>query len=304
MNNDHDDAPDSQASRHPDWVRARMPGVGDFAQTRSVVERHHLATVCQEAKCPNLSECFAHSTATFMILGSRCTRRCAFCGVAKATVHGIAPDSSEPERLAQAVLELGLKYVVLTSVTRDDLPDGGAGHFARCAEAIKAAKPQVGIEVLIPDFGGDGRLLAQVVDSPIDVLNHNLETVPRLYARIRPKAGYWRSLVLLERAAQMRKGLRTKCGLMLGLGETQDEVLDVLCDLREAGCSILTLGQYLQPTKAQVAVARYLPPQEFAEWKTCGLRLGFDYVEAGPLVRSSYHAWRHVEGLGGAAGGD
>jgi lipoic acid synthetase len=261
-------------------------------ETRAVVRELDLHTVCEEARCPNVGECWAHHTATFMLLGDTCTRNCGFCAV----THGrpAAPDPEEPARVAEAVARLGLRHVVVTSVNRDDLPDGGAAHFAATARAICTRLPECRIEVLIPDFQGDASALAGVVDSPIAILNHNTETVPRLYKRVRPGAQYRRSLDLLAAAKRRRGGLRTKSGLMLGLGETRAELMDVLRDLRAADCDILTLGQYLRPSPAELPVERYLPPAEFEEIGAAARALGFAYVEAGPLVRSSYHAWRHA----------
>jgi lipoyl synthase len=281
--------------RHPDWIRARMPGTVPFADTNAILRKQGLVTVCEEAKCPNIGDCYSHSTATFMILGNVCTRRCTFCAVTQANPHAQPPDATEPERLAQASLELGLEHIVITSVARDDLPDQGANHFAECAYAIKRLKPDSKVEFLIPDFRGSVEALATVVQSPVDVLNHNTETVPRLYATVRRGARYKRTIDLLAKVKELRPNLLTKSGLMLGLGETLDEVYDVLCDLRKSQCDILTLGQYLQPTPDQHPVVRYLTPREFSAWKDAALELGFRHVESGPLVRSSYHAWEHVQ---------
>ena len=295
---DHGTEPDPATERrHPVWVRARMPGRAHFDETNAVLRRHGLHTVCEEAECPNIGECYGHHTATFMILGNMCTRGCTFCAVTQTNPRALPPDATEPERLARAALELGLTHIVITSVTRDDLPDQGSLHFAECARAIKAVRPDARVEVLIPDFRGRADLLANVVRSPIDILNHNTETVPRLYRTVRRGARYWRTMVLLERSKELRPELRTKSGLMLGLGETADEIRAVLCDLREAGCDIVTLGQYLQPTGEQLAVQRYLPPEEFDEWLRFAEGLGFLHVESGPLVRSSYHAWKHTADL-------
>jgi len=286
--------PNLTQSRHPSWIRAKMTWTEKFSETNAVLRSHGLVTVCEEAKCPNIGDCYSHHTATFMILGSVCTRRCSFCAVTQANPEAKPPDETEPERLAQAALELGLNHIVITSVSRDDLPDQGAAHFAACVQAIKRRKPDAAVEVLIPDFRGEEGPLRTVVESPIAVLNHNTETVPRLYARVRRGARYRRTLELLRRAKEMKPKLPTKSGLMLGLGETADEVLDVLMDLRAANVDILTLGQYLQPSGDQLPVERYLKPQEFDLWKVDALALGFRHVESGPLVRSSYHAWEHV----------
>ncbi len=280
--------------RHPEWIKARMTWTDSFTDTNSVLRKHGLVTVCEEAKCPNIGDCYSHSTATFMILGDTCTRRCTFCAVTQANPKALPPDVTEPARLAKAALELGLDHIVITSVARDDLPDQGSGHFASCVNAIKKLRKESQIEVLIPDFRGHAAPLRTVMDSEIAVLNHNIETVPRLYSRVRRGARYWRSVMLLARAKQMRPDVPVKTGLMLGLGETEDEVLDVLFDLREAGVNVLTLGQYLRPSGDQLPVERYIKPEEFAMWKKDALAMGFDHVESGPLVRSSYHAWEHV----------
>ncbi|MBI3768900.1 MAG: lipoyl synthase [Deltaproteobacteria bacterium] len=279
------------ARKHPEWIRVRAPTGPAVARTRAIVRDLRLHTVCEEAQCPNLGECWAHDTATFMLLGDTCTRNCGFCAVR----HGrpLAVDADEPMRVADAVARLGLRHVVVTSVNRDDLPDGGAEHFAETARQVRARVPGCAVELLIPDFQGDSDALATVVRAPVDVLNHNTETVPRLYKRVRPGAAYERSLGLLAAAKRQRPALRTKSGLMLGLGEERDELRAVLRDLRAAGCDVLTLGQYLRPSAAELAVVRYLPPEEFVELGEEARAMGFAYVESGPLVRSSYHAWRH-----------
>lgn len=284
--------------RHPSWIRARMPGLADYHYTQEVLRSANLHTVCEEAQCPNRSECYAHRTATFMILGNVCTRRCAFCAVPQA-IPAAPPDPDEPTRLAEAVVRLGLRHVVITSVDRDDLDDQGASHFVRCVEAIVERQPETRVELLIPDFRGDERALRTVLSAPIAVLGHNVETVPRLYPLVRRGSKYQRSVLLLARAKELRADVLTKTGLMLGLGEEAHEVEAVLADLRDAAVDILTLGQYLQPTPRQHPVARYLSPREFDEWRDYASRLGFGWVEAGPLVRSSYHAWQQVEHLKG-----
>ena len=278
--------------RHPEWIKVRAPGGEGFAATKRVVQELDLHTVCEEAHCPNVAECWGHRTATFMLLGDVCTRNCGYCAVG----HGrpVAVDPHEPMRVAEGVARLGLKHVVVTSVDRDDLPDGGAGHFAATAQAIKERAASCAVEVLTPDFKGSLSALAQVVDSPIDVFNHNTETVPRLYRRARPGGQYARALALLREAKRRRSTLPTKTGLMLGLGEEREELLEVFRDLAAVGCDILTLGQYLQPTRAHLPVERYVPPAEFQELRAVALETGFRHVEAGPLVRSSYHAWEHV----------
>ena len=280
------------ARRHPPWLKVRAPGGPGFAETMATVRELGLHTVCQEARCPNIGECWGHRTATFMLLGDTCTRNCGFCAV----THGrpLAVDPAEPLRVASAVARLGLRHVVVTSVNRDDLADGGAAHFAATAGAIKRLLPGCRVEVLVPDFQGNLASVAEVVASPIDVFNHNLETVPRLYRRVRAGARYARSLAVLEAARRAREGLLTKTGLMLGLGETQEELASVFRDLRSIGCDILTLGQYLRPSGEHLPVERYLPPEEFVALGAEALALGFRHVEAGPLVRSSYHAWSHV----------
>jgi len=253
---------------------------------QALIAAGRLHTVCQEARCPNLWECYARNTATFLILGDRCTRDCRFCAVG----HGAPapPDPGEPDRVARAAAEMGLAYVVLTSVTRDDLADGGAAHFAATIAAVRRRLPRARVEVLIPDFQGNLEALAAVIAAGPDVINHNVETVPRLYPRVRPQADYRRSLQLLARVAA--SGIPAKSGLMLGLGEDEGEVCTVLEDLRAAGCRILTLGQYLQPTPAHLPVVSWVTPEGFEAWRRRALALGFDEVAAAPLVRSSYHA--------------
>jgi lipoic acid synthetase len=255
-----------------------------------------LHSVCQEAHCPNIGECFSHRTATFMLMGDVCTRNCPYCAV----IHGRTRplDADEPRRIAEAVAKLGLQHVVVTSVNRDDLVDGGAAHFAATARAIKSALPSTRVEVLVPDFQGSFESVDTVVQSPIDVYNHNIETVPSLYRTARPGGQYDRSLAVLRHAKRsgraIDKTMQTKAGVMLGLGEATAELMGVLRDLREVECDIVTLGQYLRPSSEHLPVARYVTPDEFAELKIEALKLGFRHVESGPLVRSSYHAWEHV----------
>jgi lipoyl synthase len=280
------------ARRHPPWLKVRAPGGPGWLETRAAVSELRLHTVCEEARCPNVGECWAHRTATFMLLGDTCTRNCGFCAVTHGRPLTVDPD--EPRRVASAVARLGLRHVVVTSVNRDDLPDGGAAHFAQTVRALKEAIPECRVEVLVPDFKGREESVDEVVDAPIDVFNHNLETVPRLYARVRAGARYDRSLAVLGRARHRRPELITKTGLMLGLGEQEPELTSVFGDLRAVGCDILTLGQYLRPSVAHLAVERYVPPEEFDALRDRALALGFRHVEAGPLVRSSYHAWSHV----------
>lgn len=281
--------------RLPNWIRVKPPGGSGYLKTRAILEKLSLHTVCQEARCPNIGDCFDHHTATFMILGDTCTRTCGFCHVGKGKPGAV--DLEEPERLARAVLELGMKHVVITSVDRDDLRDGGSGHFSKVVHRIREVSPEVKIEVLTPDFRGDKEALRQVVSSPISVFNHNLETVPRLYRQARRGSIYARSLSVLEWAKEMNPQIYTKSGLMLGLGETTLELFSVLQDLRKVGCDILTLGQYLRPSLKQLPVARYVSPEEFNILGKEAKALGFKHVESGPLVRSSYHAWKHSEAV-------
>ena len=288
--------------RHPPWLKVRAPGGPGYAETMATVRELGLHTVCQEARCPNIGECWGHRTATFMLLGDTCTRNCGFCAVA----HGrpLRVDAGEPVRVARAVARLGLQHVVVTSVNRDDLPDGGAAHFAATVRAIKECLPSCRVEVLVPDFQGDSLSVATVVGSPIDVFNHNLETVPRLYRRVRAGARYERSLAVLREARAGGKGILTKTGLMLGLGEAEDELVSVFSDLRGIDCDVLTLGQYLRPSAEHLPIERYVAPEEFARLRERALALGFRHVEAGPLVRSSYHAKRQVEAACSAPGAD
>ncbi len=272
----------------PPWLRRKLPTDPNYGKTNALLHEGRLHTVCQEAKCPNQWECFSHKTATFLIMGSRCTRNCRFCAVAQGP-EGL-PDRDEPVRVAEAAKSMGLRYVVVTSVTRDDLPDGGAGCFAETIREIHTQIPATLVEVLIPDFQGDQAALEAVLDARPDVLNHNLETVPRLYQTVRPEAIYERSLELLRRAKAYAPDIPTKSGLMLGLGETPEEITHTLHDLFAAGCRILTLGQYLQPSKNHLPVHRYVPPEEFDQWRDQALRIGFGEVSSGPFVRSSYRA--------------
>jgi lipoic acid synthetase len=282
--------------RHPDWIKVRAPVSPEYFRTKSILAELKLHSVCQEACCPNISECFSHRTATFMLMGDVCTRNCPYCAV----THGRARplDADEPHRVADATAKLGLQHVVVTSVNRDDLPDGGAAHFAATARAIKSMLPSTRIEVLVPDFQGSFASVDTVVASPIDIYNHNIETVPRLYRTARPGGRYQQSLAVLQHAKQTARAsakvMQTKAGIMVGLGEGNDELLAVIRDLRKVECDILTLGQYLRPSSKHLPVVRYVMPTEFAELKIEALRLGFRHVESGPLVRSSYHAWEHV----------
>lgn len=272
--------------RHPHWLKVSLPAGQNFHEIRTLIKQHHLHTVCQSARCPNIGECWNSRTATFMILGDVCTRNCRFCAVNSGIPSEI--DCNEPYRVANAVKTLTLKYAVITSVTRDDLSDGGATIFAKTVEQIHLQVEGCKVEVLIPDFQGDKSALDIVISAQPEVVNHNLETVPRLYHRVRPQAYYDRSLRLLNRAKQA--GIPTKTGLMLGLGETIKEVEQVMADLRAINCDILTLGQYLQPSFSHLPVSRYVSPQEFNILKQQGIKMGFQFIESGPLVRSSYHA--------------
>ena len=274
--------------RKPPWLKRRLPHGSEFESLRGLIDEGELHTVCQEAQCPNIWECFSRQTATFLIMGSECTRKCRFCAVSSEPVQPLDP--GEPKRVAQAAVRMGLKYIVITSVTRDDLPDGGAGHFAATIGEIHRSLPDARIEVLIPDFKGNPAALKSVIDAGINVLNHNIETVPRLYPTVRPQADYRQSLTVLERAREIRPDLATKSGLMLGLGETADEVRQVLKDLNDCGCQFLTLGQYLQPSTRHLPVERYIPPEEFDDWRSEAVEMGFKGVASGPFVRSSYHA--------------
>jgi lipoyl synthase len=282
--------------KHPDWIKVRAPVSPEYFRTRAILGELKLHSVCQEACCPNIGECFSHHTATFMLMGDVCTRNCPYCAVAHGKVRPLDPD--EPRRIAEAVARLGLQHVVVTSVDRDDLPDGGAAHFAATARAIKQELPATRVEVLVPDFQGSLASVETVVASPVDIYNHNVETVPSLYRKARPGGQYRRSLEVLwhakDRARSLKRNLLTKTGVMLGLGERRDELLEVMRDLREIECDILTLGQYLRPSKEHLPVERYVTPQEFSDLKRTGMELGFRHVESGPLVRSSYHAWEHV----------
>ncbi len=281
--------------RKPPWLRVRLGQGGEVQRIKSILRQHKLATVCEEAACPNLGECFGGGTATFMIMGDICTRRCPFCDVGHGKPRPL--DIDEPDNLARAIAEMGLRYVVITSVDRDDLRDGGAAHFADCISATRGACPEIKIEILVPDFRGRMEPALDILGAtPPDVFNHNLETVPRLYRQVRPGANYQWSLRLLQAYKKCQPGVPTKSGLMVGLGETKDELLTTLDDLRAHGVDMLTLGQYLQPSKNHLAVQRYVHPDEFAEYREFAYSIGFDHVASGPLVRSSYHADRQAKG--------
>jgi lipoic acid synthetase len=286
----------SEMLRKPEWLKIKLPRSTDkIEQVKSAMRKHGLHSVCEEAACPNLSECFTHGTATFMILGAICTRRCPFCDVA----HGrpLPPSAEEPEKLALTIKDMGLKYVVVTSVDRDDLRDGGAQHFADCITAIRRESPNIKVEVLVPDFRGRmDTALAILTQTPPDVFNHNLETIPRLYKLARPGADYKWSLELLRRYKAAHPEVSTKSGLMVGLGETTEELIEVLKDLRAHNVDMLTVGQYLQPSKHHLPVQRYVSPAEFDEIKRIAYELGFKHAACGPFVRSSYHADRQAAG--------
>ncbi len=289
-----------QIAPKPPWLKIRLNTGGEYQQIKHLVNDLSLHTVCQEAKCPNIFECWSSGTATFMIAGDVCTRRCGFCAVSKGAP--VVLDTEEPWHVAEAVKKMNVKHAVITAVNRDDMPDGGAIHFAQTIQAVRATNPNTKVEVLIPDFQGNEAALIAVLDAQPDVLNHNTETVPRLYRRVRPQAKYreW-TLTLLERAAKRRdeegRGMLTKSGVMLGLGETDEEIIETMRDLRATDCDILTLGQYLQPAPKRLRVEKYYTPEEFAKFKEIGLEMGFRYVESGPLVRSSYHAHEHTSGV-------
>ena len=272
----------------PPWLKRRLPAVGQSGLVMKALKSRALHTVCEEAHCPNQMECYGEGTATFLLLGPACTRSCAFCAVDKSRVHPV--DENEPTHIAEAVAQMSLRYCVLTMVTRDDLPDGGAGHVARTLNAIREQNPGVILEALISDLNGDWDALGTVLAARPDVLNHNLETVPRLYGTVRPQADYGRSLALIARAANLRPPLVIKSGLMLGLGEKREELLAVMDDLLESGCQLLTLGQYLAPSKKHHPIVRYVPPDEFEDYETEGLARGFQGIASAPLVRSSYQA--------------
>lgn len=288
--------------RKPEWLRMKRRGGDEFNELKRLLRSASLSTVCESANCPNRAECFSSGTATFLLMGEICTRHCTFCNIPGGRVKALDPD--EPRRVAEAVAAMGLKFSVVTSVNRDDLPDGGAAHFASTIRHIKRLNPEGGIEVLIPDFMGSPLDLETILDARPEVLNHNLETVPRLYGAMRPQANYHRSLQVLRRTRQWvdARGwdMKVKTGIMLGVGETREEVIDLMRDAVEHGTQILTIGQYLQPSKKHHPVIRYVEPSEFDELGVIGRELGLDWVESGPLVRSSYHAREQSETLNGA----
>ncbi len=282
------------AHPRPDWLKVRFFGGPNYQDLKRLMRTLGLHTVCESARCPNMGECWEHRTATFMILGNICTRACGFCAVPSGKPIG-PPEEDEPDRVAEAVEKMGLRYAVVTSVNRDDQPDGGAEIFARTIQEIRRRVPDCRVEVLIPDFRGEWSALETVLNARPDVLNHNMETVPRLYREVRKGAVYERSLELLRRAKEFSAEVPTKTGMMLGLGETRDEVIAAMADLAEQHVNILTLGQYMQPTREHLPIVRYVRPDEFAEYKLLGEQMGFRHVESGPLVRSSYHAFEQSE---------
>lgn len=287
MNSDNTKPTESPGiPRRPAWLKAKLPGGQSYTHLRSIIDTYKLHTVCEEARCPNMGECWNAGTATFMILGDVCTRSCTFCAV--KTGRPTMLDTDEPRRVAETIKLMGIKHAVITSVNRDELSDGGAKIFAETIRSARELVPALRIEVLIPDFQGDEDALNIVLEAKPDILNHNVETIPRLYPTVRPQAKYKRSLQLLERAK--RRGAVTKSGVMVGLGEEFHEIVNVMKDLRITGCDIITIGQYLQPSKEHHPIIRFVPPEEFLRFRETGYELGFSHVESGPLVRSSYHA--------------
>jgi lipoic acid synthetase len=278
--------------RHPDWIKVKAPGNPNYLRLKKLMREKNLHTVCEEARCPNIGECWGNKTATFLILGDTCTRGCRFCAIDKG--KPLALDPEEPRNVGLTVKDLGLDHIVVTSVNRDDLPDGGANHFAKTVFWIKNLNPGIRVELLIPDFEGNLDALKTVVSSGIEILNHNIETVPRLYGKVRPGHTYDCSVNILKTAKGMQPTVLTKTGMMLGVGESKEEVMTTLRELKESNVDIVTLGQYLQPSPKLMKVERYLHPDEFKELKAEADKLGFRHVESGPLVRSSYHAWSHV----------
>jgi len=281
--------------RKPDWLRVRMGNNAEVKRIKEKLRQHKLASVCEEASCPNLGECFSHGTATFMIMGDICTRRCPFCDVAHGRPNALSAD--EPRELAEAITDMGLKYVVITSVDRDDLRDGGAQHFADCIRETRQRSTTIQIETLVPDFRGRMDIALEILtQTPPDVFNHNMETVPRLYKQVRPGADYAWSLELLRRFKEARPEIRTKSGLMVGCGETNEEIIEVMRDMRAHNIDMITIGQYLQPSRDHLPVDRFVTPDEFKEFETIAKELGFSHVASGPLVRSSYHADLQAKG--------
>lgn len=283
----------TELGKRPDWLKVRLPIGENYSDVKNLMRRQKLNTVCEEAKCPNISECWNHRTATFMILGDTCTRSCGFCNIKVGIPNEL--DIEEPKRVVQSVVELNLRHVVITSVNRDELKDGGSTIFKECVRLIREQKPDCTVEILIPDFKGDEDSFKIIMQNPPDILNHNMETVPRLYHAVRPQAKYERSLELIKWFKT--KGLKTKSGIMVGIGEKTEEVIELMKDLVAHGCDILTIGQYLQPTKEHLPVQRFVNPDEFMFYKEEGLKIGFKIVESSPLVRSSYHADEHARAI-------
>ncbi|MEJ5262132.1 MAG: lipoyl synthase [Ignavibacterium sp.] len=279
--------------KRPEWLKVKLPTGENYTDVKNLMRRQKLNTVCEEARCPNIAECWNHRSATFMILGDTCTRSCGFCNVKLGIPNEL--DINEPYRVVESVIELDLRHVVITSVNRDELKDGGATIFKECVRLIRERKPDCTVEILIPDFKGDENAFEIIMQYPPDILNHNLETVPRLYHAVRPQAKYERSLNLIRWFKD--RGLKTKSGIMVGIGEKPEEVLELMKDLVAHGCDILTIGQYLQPTKEHLPVDRFVTPDEFAMYKEEGLKMGFRIVESAPLVRSSYHADQHARAI-------
>ena len=279
-----------QRMKKPDWLRVRLPIGEEYKKVRSLVDTHKLHTICESGNCPNMGECWGAGTATFMILGNICTRSCGFCSV--ATGRPLEPDFDEPQRVAEAIYLMKVKHAVITSVDRDELRDGGSIIWENTIRAVKSLNPATTLETLIPDFKGEKENIQRIIDAAPEVVSHNIETVERLTKQVRIQAKYWRSMDVLRTLKS--GGMRTKSGIMLGLGETKEEVIQTLTDLRDSGIDVVTIGQYLQPTKKHLAVQRFVHPDEFAEYRDIGYQLGIDYVESGPLVRSSYHSEKHV----------
>ena len=278
--------------RHPDWIKVKAPGNPNYLRLKKLMRAKNLHTVCEEARCPNIGECWGNKTATFLILGDTCTRGCRFCAISKG--KPIALDPEEPRNVALTVKELGLDHIVITSVNRDDLTDGGAAHYAKTVRWIKELNPGIRVELLIPDFEGNMDAVTTVVNAGIEILNHNIETVPRLYGKVRPGHSYECSLHVLQHAKRINATVLTKSGFMVGVGESHEEIIATLHDLKAMDVDIVTIGQYLQPSNRQLKVERYVTPDEFTEFKREAEKIGFRHVESGPLVRSSYHAWSHV----------
>ncbi|MCI5065958.1 lipoyl synthase [bacterium] len=279
----------------PPWLKVKAPGSPEYLETKKVVKGLALNTVCEEAHCPNIGECWSHHTATFMIMGELCTRRCHFCSVKDGSDENLEPlDPLEPHRVGMAVKKLSLKHAVITSVDRDDVEDYGAEHFHKTVQSLHRHAPECRVELLIPDLRGYRPSLERILEAGVDVLNHNVETVPRLYRRVRPGSGYIRSLSILRWAKEISPTTRTKSGIMVGLGERKEEVLALMDDLRDAGVDIMTIGQYLRPTEKQMPVREFITPEEFDAYRQEGEKRGFLFVESGALVRSSYHAWKHT----------